>query len=257
LAAQCCYDYIFTAPTTSLVDPAAYGASGGDVAGAKTGIATGAVSAAAVNSRHNIYSPELDITSAGIMAQFTALKVSWRESVDLYFQTSNLWLSVVHQGRFAQLLEENGVNVVGNSPMSMSSPGAGEPIPRDPELALLILCMHLATQYADSGKPTMPDGAEQFAQPAYVVAKRVLAVLRAMGPPRIELAQCAALLCVYEFGHGDFLRAYVTIGDAYTTAKLLRIRPGKYVKGETEMEAVTAEEEERRDLYWGMLIVDR
>lgn len=226
LAATCCYEYVFTAPTTAVVDPATYGSSG-----SPNEHHPGA-------PRHSIFDPDLEIPASMVMNLLSSKGIAWRESVELYFQTTNLWLSAVHQERFFQKL------------------GSGNEIPQDPGVALLIVCMHLVTQYADSGKPIMPDGTEMLSLPAYVVAKRVLGLLRALGAPTVELVQCAALLCLFEFGHGDFMRAYVTIGDAYTTAKSIDVRPGKFDIRDRDR-LVSAEESERRDLYWTLLIVDR
>ena len=191
-------------------------------------------------TRHSIFDSDLEIPSSMIMSLLSSKGISWLDSVELYFQTTNLWLSAVHKDRFLRQIE--GLGLHDN--------------PQEPEVALLIICMHLVTQYADSGRPTMPDGTEMLQLPMYMVAKRVLGTLRAMIPPNLVLVQCAALLCLFEFGHGDFLRAYITVGDAYTTARIIDVAPGKYVEAEKNR-AVSAEEEEARDLYWALLIVDR
>lgn len=227
LSATCCYDYVFTAPTTSLVDGTGYGSSG------SPNDQPGGV-------RYTVFDPEIDIPPSMIMSLLSSKGVSWRDAVEVYFQTTNRWLSAVHQDRFLQKLENLGPS----------------DHPRDAELALLVVCMHLVTQYADSGRPTMPDGTEMLSLSTYVVAKRIHGVLRALGSPRIEIVQSAALLSLFEFGHGDFERAYVTVGDAYTTAKFLDIRPGKYREMERDR-PVYPEEDENRDLYWALLIVDR
>jgi len=228
LASECSYDYIFTAPTTAIVDPGTQG-SAGSPHDYMTGMA-----------RFNIFDTDLELPSAMIMNLFNAKGFSWHEAVSLYFRTTNMWLSAVHEQRFRQKLERLDRNG----------------LPREPEMALLVVCMHLVTQHADSGRPVMPDGKEMLSLPAYVVAKRVFSILRGLGAPSIEIVQSATLLCLYEFGHGDFPRAYVTVGDAYTTAASMGIRPGKYRETERDW-AVPPEDEEKWDLYWAMLIVDR
>lgn len=230
LAAACSYDYVFTASTTTVVDSST--AARTTSASPRDHVPT--------PTKHNVFESDLEIPPAMVMGLLSAKNVSWREAVELFFQTTNLWLSAVHQERFLQKIEALGIN----------------DIPQEPEIALLIVCMHLVTQYADPGKPTMPDGTEMLTMPTYIVAKRLLGLLRAQGKPSVELIQCAALLCLYEFGHGDFLKAYVTIGDAYTSGKLIGIMPGKYVEAEKDA-PVSIENEERRDLYWSLLIVDR
>ncbi len=226
MAATCCYDYVFTAPTTAVVDPSTYGSSGSPNE--------------APVIRHSLFEPDMEVPASMLMSLLSSKGISWRESVDLYFQTTNMWLSAIHQDRFLQKIKGLGHNEY----------------PPEPELALLIVCMHLVTQYADPGRPVMPDGTEMLTHPTYVIAKRVLGLLRAISPPTLALVQCAALLCLYEFGHGDFIRAYITVGDAYTTAKFLDVRPGKFVEAERDR-PIPPEEDERRDLYWALLIVDR
>jgi hypothetical protein len=230
LAAACSYDYVFTASTTTVVDSSST---------ARTA-STSPRDHISTSTKHNVFDSDLEIPSAVVMTLLSDKNVSWREAIDLFFQTTNLWLSAVHQERFFQKIGALGVNDV----------------PQEPEVALLIVCMYLVTQYADSGKPTMADGTEMLGMPTYIVAKRLLGLLRAQGNPSVELIQCAALLCLYEFGHGDFMKAYVTIGDAYTSGKLLGIMPGKYVEAEKDA-PVLIELEERRNLYWSLLIVDR
>lgn len=190
-------------------------------------------------AKYDVFEADLEIPPSLVMGLLSK-SIAWRDSVDLFFRTTNLWLSAVHQDLFLQKIEKLGA----------------DDTPERADVALLIICMHLVTQYADSGKPTMPDGTEMLSTSTYVVAKRLLGLLRAQGTPSVELIQCAALLCLYEFGHGDFLKAYVTIGDAYTSGKLIGIGPGKYVEAEKDL-PVVPEAEERRDLYWSLLIVDR
>lgn len=186
----------------------------------------------------NILDPDCDISAGIIMNLLTSQSINWRESIDGYFRTTNLWFSVVHHRRFISRIEH--INT-----------------PQDAGLALLVVCMHLITQHADSGKPVLTNGSSMLAAPIYLAARRILGIMRANSSATgVEMVQCAALLGLYEFGHGDAMRAYVTIGDAYTTAKSLGIRPGKYVEGDKSMQASVVEEE-RRDLYWALLIVDR
>ncbi|KAF4125784.1 Fungal specific transcription factor domain [Geosmithia morbida] len=202
LDAPCCYDYVMTGPTTTVVDPATYGSSGSPN--------DPQVIAAA---RYSIFEPDLDVPPAMLMNLLTSRGISWRDSVALYFQTTNLWLCAVHQDRFLRTLSDLDANGC----------------PRRVETAMLIVCMHLVTQFADSGRPTMPDGTEMLSNPIYLVAKRVLGLVRAVTDPSIPLLQASALLCLFEFGHGAFMRAYVTIGDAYTSAKSADVRPGRYM----------------------------
>ncbi|KEY68979.1 hypothetical protein S7711_04642 [Stachybotrys chartarum IBT 7711] len=191
-------------------------------------------------SRHSILEPDFDITAGSIMQLLSSRNIDWRESTDLYFQTIHPWLSIVHQERFASAVDGLGRNE----------------IPQKRELALLVLCMQLVTQYSEPVSSTTTPGTSMLTLPAYLAAKRVLGVLRGTCEPCLELIQCGILLSLFEFGHGEMRRAYMTVGDAAICAELMGLRPGK--NGDMERDqAVLAEQEERRAIYWGLLIVDR
>ncbi|KAF7547571.1 hypothetical protein G7046_g8960 [Stylonectria norvegica] len=232
LTTTCCYDFVYTAPATAVVDPGYLLASkGGDYVGATNG---------AAGHGQSIFDPNFAISSAMVMALLTSRNINWRESTERYFDTMNPWLSTVHPELFAH--KTDGL-------------GPGD-IPRNPEVALLLVCMQLVTQYGDSASPIMPEGKEMIKMPAYLAAKRILSLLRGLSPPSIELMQCTVLLGLFEFGHGDVSRAYVTIGDANTMAQVLNILPGKYVESEKEAR-VSYEDEERRCVYWALFVLDR
>ncbi|KAH7326011.1 hypothetical protein B0I35DRAFT_123904 [Stachybotrys elegans] len=233
LATTCCYDFVYTAPAMTMVEPAALA---GYLLGSQTGDKPGQNPAA--SRQHSILDPDFDVHAESIMQFFASRSLNWRDSCDLYFRTIHPWLSIVHHERFARSVAD-----------------AGDATLRRPELALLVLCMQLVTQYADSGNSDQSSG-PIMKLPAYMAAKRIFAVMRAMGEPNLELIQCGILLGLFEFGHGDFNRAYITIGDANTMAELVQLRPGKYA--ESDRDAMpTPEQEERRSTYWGLLIVDR
>lgn len=235
LTTTCCYDFVYTAPAMTVVEPAALA---GYLHGSKGEYA--AAAAAAKMPVRSILDPSLDITADMVMDLLTSRSINWRDSTELYFRTMNPSLAIVHPERFARRVD-------GLGPRDS---------PRDPETALLLVCMQLVTQYINSSSAQMAQGQEMMTMPAYVVAKRILSTLRGQSKPSVELVQCSILLCLFEFGHGDVTRAYVSIGDANTMAKFLKLRPGKYVEAEKD-HPVAPEDEERRALYWGLLVVDR
>lgn len=175
-----------------------------------------------------------------ILGLLTSRNIDWRISTNQYLTTMNPSLAIVHPDRFAKQVEGIGPNDA----------------PKDPELALLIVCMELVTEYVISDSEQMSEGREMMALPTYIIAKRIFASLRAESQPSITLVQSAILLCLYEFGHGNVTRAYITLGDANTIGKFLRLRPGKYVERERNW-PVDPEEEERRCLFWCLFVVDR
>jgi hypothetical protein len=178
------------------------------------------------------------------MSVLSSRNVNWRDAIDLYLSTINSWLHVVHPTLLAARLD------------SIPKSSNAEVVPQDPEFALLVLCMHLVTLYADSGRSQATDGQEMFGNAEYVIAKRLFGLARGFSPPSLVLVQCCILLAVFEFGHGDFARAYVSVGDAYTMAKFLGIRPGEYVEAERN-NPVDPAEEERRSVYWSIFVLDR
>lgn len=190
-----------------------------------------------------------------IMSLLSSRNIAWREATERYFQTMNPWLSVVHPELFALRAD-----AIGSGSSSGAGPSsAADAGPRDPAVALLIVCMQLVSQYDDeaaAASTSVNEGKDMMEMPAYRAAKRVLSVLRGLSAPSIELVQCTILLALFEFGHGDVLRAYVTIGDANTMALALRISPGKYIEAEQDAH-VPYDEEERRCVYWSLLVLDR
>ena len=182
----------------------------------------------------------VEIPASVTMSVLSSRNVNWREAVTLYLSTMNSWLHVVHPSLITAKIEA-------------VEPGG---TPHDPDFALLVLCMHLVTLYADSGRSQATDGQEMFGNAEYVIAKRLFGLARGFSPPSLALVQCCILLAVFEFGHGDFTRAYVSVGDAYTMAKFLDIRPGKYYDTDKD-QPVDPQDEERRSVYWSIFVLDR
>jgi hypothetical protein len=246
LAATCCYDFVYTGPSLTIIDQCLISGPGGAAPGEQTaaGAGTGAGAAAAAAQQIlqlvNLVQPE------AVMALLAAANVDWHDSVDHYFRSVHPWLSIIHPARLAANLD--------------SAAGEG---PQRPELALLLVCMHLMTEAAPTSSPRSPqasgpagDARGMFSSPIYLGARRVLGLLRASMDPCIELVQCGILLGLYEFGHGEYQRAYVSIGDANSFAQILKLGPGSYVCPD-EKYPVSAELEEQRNVYWGLFIVDR
>ncbi|KAF7531365.1 hypothetical protein G7Z17_g13731 [Cylindrodendrum hubeiense] len=235
LTTTCCYDFIYTAPATAVVDS-------GYMLSSKPTDLTGPGS---------ILDPAFAISSETIMSLLSSRNINWREAAERYFETMNPWLTIVHPELFAIRVDNLD---------SAPSSAAGSSAPRDPVVALLIVCMQLATQYDDEAvaaeDPRIFEDRDMIDLPAYRAAKRILGILRGLSAPSVELVQCTILLALFEFGHGDVMRAYVTIGDANTMALAMGIRPGKYVDADKEA-PVAYDDEERRCVYWSMLVLDR
>lgn len=232
LAATCCYDFVYTGPSLTILDQCVIPSTRNPEQGAA--------------GAQGILDLAHGVQSDAIMALISSANADWRESTERYFRNVHPWLSIVHPARLAASLGPDG------------------DAPRRPEVALLFVCMHLITESASSFSSSPLSASSQtrdvtnamFSSPAYVGARRALGLLRASGDPCVELVQCGILLGLYEFGHGEYERAYVTIGDANTMAQVMKLRPGKYADIEEGFH-VPPDEEERRSVYWGLFVVDR
>ena len=233
LAATCCYDFVYTGPSLTIIDQCVIPGPGANE--------QGSASVQRLLDLVNAIQPDT------IMALFTSANVDWRDSVDRYFRNVHPWLSIIHPSLLAARLESSGGDA-----------------PQRPELALLLACMHLLNESASPLASPAPspqnrsggDSNGMFSSSLYLGVRRTLGLLRATCDPCLELVQCGILLCLYEFGHGEYQRAYVTIGDANTMAQVMKIGPGKST-GIDEGFPVAPEEEERRNIYWGLFVVDR
>jgi hypothetical protein len=210
--------------------------------GAVTGWGKGDLHSPRSVPKHNVFDASFEIPADMIMSLLSSKDIKWRDSANLFFRTINPSMSIVQPELFSRKVE--------------SLAPRPDSIPKDPEMALLLVCMHLITQYTNTSSPLLADGKEMMSLPAYVVAKRVLGMMRGICEPSTPLVQATILIGLYEFGHGDVTRAYITFGDANTMANVLGFRPGKYVYAEKD-DPVLPEDEEKRSLYWVLFILDR
>ncbi|KAI1485678.1 hypothetical protein F5X96DRAFT_658687 [Biscogniauxia mediterranea] len=202
------------------------------------------------------------------------LQMDWRCAIRLFFYYVHPWFAVVHPTLFHQKVA-NLLAVVDSPspPDSNSSMSNGHddhkehtanttsaqrtPELKSKELALLIVAMYLATRLrlTEAGEQLMFDE-------TYRTVKRMLALLImgcAGGPqPGIELVQCAVLVALYEYGHGDPPSAYRTLSQAAATARILDIKPGQLNPDVSANDGVlTSPEEQGGCLWWGMFILEQ
>ncbi|KAI1637019.1 hypothetical protein F4809DRAFT_650167 [Biscogniauxia mediterranea] len=200
--------------------------------------------------------------------------MDWRCAIRLFFYYVHPWFAVVHPTLFHQKVA-NLLAVVDSPspPDSNSSMSNGHddhkehtenttsvrrtPELQSKELALLIVAMYLATRLrlTEAGEQLMFDE-------TYRTVKRMLALLImgcAGGPqPGIELVQCAVLVALYEYGHGDPASAYRTLSQAAATARIMDIKPGQLNPDVSANDGVlTSPEEQGGCLWWGMFILEQ
>lgn len=119
--------------------------------------------------------------------------------------------------------------------------------PRRNDVALLVLCMRLATM--------LPAGIPMSKTPEYLAAKRFHAALEITGPFSPQVLQAALLIALYEYGHAIYPAAYLTIGSCARYG----ISSGMDGTGNSQMPPPSdwIEAEERKRIWWAVLIFDR
>ncbi|RYP66086.1 hypothetical protein DL771_007977 [Monosporascus sp. 5C6A] len=225
-------------------------------------------------------------------------KLHWRPSVHTYFTYVHPWFTVVNPVLFdrqiAELSPTQDPPPTVDSQLSPISSGNGDhpmsiekPVSeyRHKQLALLIVAMHLITRMrrTETGPRPMFDE-------TYRAVKRLLALMfMAYGPnqqPSIELAQCGALMSLYEYGHGQTVTAYRTLAETTAAARILGVRPpgfedpgaktgayglridrapsenttlsaGFHYEYDQDESLSRMEKELRGSLWWGLFILDQ
>ncbi|WYZ41771.1 hypothetical protein EsH8_V_000666 [Colletotrichum jinshuiense] len=221
LATNCCYDFVVNPPSLTIVDQGAAGSHYNAAADARPALE---------------WLNQMDFTAGQIMQLLAARGVDWKASIKSYFCTVNTWLAVIHPGVWERRC--GAARVDANI--------------TDPDLALIILCIHLLTIWnCDEFSSTA-----MLEHPLYQAAKRIWVLRKAFSKPKIELVQCGVLISLYELGHGDITRCYQTFGDAASIGRVLGLKPGKYDKEEEDIPA-DPEEEQSRSLWWALFIMDK
>ncbi|KAK7987184.1 hypothetical protein PG988_002172 [Apiospora saccharicola] len=194
-----------------------------------------------------------DISASQILNILRDNKTDWPVVADSYYDYIHPWLGAVHPVVFHRTFERYRTT---DTPETMSdatcnegsesSPGH-DPLEMTVEQALLLVMMYLVMRPVPGENPTAVWDED------YLLMKRVLSILNC-GEPTILLVQCLSLLCLYEYGHGNSLASYRTLGDAAMTARVLNVKPGQV--GSMGSNWSSIEEEEMSGLWWSLFIMD-
>lgn len=149
-----------------------------------------------------------------------------------YFEDVHTWMPIVSRYRF--------YNHLMNPLLEHRS-----------DLTILLFCMRLiswsAVDHADGDKPRTR---------AYLAAKRLLVDAESAGILTLQILQAIVLVAIYEVGHGIYPAAYVTIGTCARYGTALGIdRQKSSDNGSPSLTEV--EQEERRRVWWAIVILDR
>lgn len=145
-----------------------------------------------------------------------------------FFDTIHVWLPIISKKRFFEL--ENR-----------------QPSLR-PQLQFLLICMKLVTS-------VLPEYPSNPRTSLYYMAKQLHLEMEMAGILSTPVLQAGILISMYELGHAIYPSAFLTIGACARYAYALGMNKGA-------MSAMTqpftwVEREERRRLWWAIVILDR
>lgn len=153
-----------------------------------------------------------------------------RALVERYFATTHLYFPIVSKIRLYQHLANPA-----------HEPGA--------DIALLFLAMKLAST-------PLPVGVAPQQAQVYTDVKSFFTYVEAQNGFSIQLIQAALLIALYELGHAVYPAAYLTIGHCARLGYAM----GIHERGVPQMLArpqTWTEQEERRRVWWGVIVLDR
>lgn len=149
--------------------------------------------------------------------------------IELYFDSVQTYFPVISKIRLYQHLSN-----------PMHEPGA--------DMALLFLAMKLITSEVPEGSPPQTQ--------LYQDVKSFLSYIEGQNGYSIQLIQSVLLVSLYELGHSIYPAAYMSIGHAARLGHVL----GIHERGAPQMlprPNTWTEQEERRRVWWGVIILDR
>ncbi len=178
-------------------------------------------------ARQTIQTPSIRVPPGALAALGSSIEL--REMIEHYFTTVHSYFPVISKIRLYQHL---------------SNP-THEP---DAAIALLFLCMKLACTQIPSQSIPQTD--------LYQDIKSFYRYVEAQNGFSIHTIQAILLIALYEVSHGIYPAAYLTINNAATFGHAT----GLHDKTAPQMLprcTTWTEQEERRRLWWGILILDR
>ncbi|KAH7348393.1 putative fungal-specific transcription factor [Rhexocercosporidium sp. MPI-PUGE-AT-0058] len=189
--------------------------------------------------------PTLSIPTPAYLPPLIGEFNTWRSTAANFFDTVHRWLPIVSKARlYSHLL----------NPL----------VPRRTDVALLVLCMKLATLFPTSS-PTSDRveldedgdrGEREWVPPVeYLAAKRLHADLVEGGGFSTQVLQSGVLIALYEYGHAIYPAAYLSIGACARYG----ISAGLDGSGMEQVKKTYnwVEEEEQKRVWWAVLILDR
>ncbi|KAK6431123.1 hypothetical protein LTR95_012718 [Oleoguttula sp. CCFEE 5521] len=178
--------------------------------------------------RFTIAPPHITLPQSALQALGSSAQL--REMIEHYFRTIHLHLPIVSHIRLYQHIAN-----------PLHEPGA--------DMALLFLAMKLVVLNVSEGLAARDAG-------LYGEVKALHAFVESQNGFSIQLLQSALLIALYEIGHAIYPAAYLTVGHCARLGYAM----GLHTRDAPEMLARSAtwtEQEERRRVWWAIVIVDR
>ena len=149
-----------------------------------------------------------------------------------YFRGSHQWLPFIHERKFRTRLAD----------------------PTTADVSILLLSMCLITYYpvAAAGSDPLVDQ-----QSLYLATKMLFAQTQSLVPVSSSLVQASVLISVYEYAHGLFQNAHISIGVSARLASSSGLGAFRHAVDEQEDSELFLEAEERRILWCGIVICER
>lgn len=177
--------------------------------------------------RFQIQAPYVRVPPGALTALGSSTEL--RQMIEHYFETVQTYFPIISKIRLYQHLSN-----------PMHEPGA--------DMALLFLAMKLITS-------EVPEAAPPRTQ-LYQDVKSFLSYIEGQNGYSIQLIQSLLLVSLYELGHSIYPAAYMSIGHAARLGHVL----GIHERGAPQMlprPNTWTEQEERRRVWWGVIILDR
>lgn len=170
---------------------------------------------------------ELHVATVNYVLKFLLSSgVSIESMLAEYFRTIGFWLPMISRKRLYQ-----GLTDISSAPRA--------------DFALLLLSMYLVLQ-----PPYYQSEASLPRSPLYYKTKQLFSLLQSADFMSIEMVQSALLITVYEYGHGFFQSAFLSVGICARMAHAL----GWHRERDCSDEPIL--EEERR-VWWGIHVFER
>lgn len=184
-------------------------------------------SAAFEYARFHIQAPHIKVPSGALSALGNSAEL--RAMIEHYFDTVHTYFPIVSKIRLYQHLSN-----------PLHEPGA--------DIALLFLAMKLLANEIAEGMPAQTQ--------LYQDVKSFYIYLEAQNGFSIQMIQALLLTSLYEIGHGIYPAAYLTVGNAARVGHAVGLH-AREVPQMLQRCTTWTEQEERRRVWWGVLILDR